>query len=84
MYISNFLNHSFVVRHLGCFHISAIVLRTTLNVNVHISFQVECFCVWGQMPKSGIAGLYRSSIPVFVERSQCSMETDSDIPINSG
>ena len=50
----NFFIHSSVDRHLGCFHVLAIVNSAALNTEVHVSFSVLVSS--GFMPTSGIAG----------------------------
>ena len=52
--------HPSVDRHLGCFHVLAIVNSATMNIRVHISFQIMIFS--GYMLRSEIAGSYGSSI----------------------
>ena len=52
--------HSFVDGHLGCFRVLAIVNSATVNIGVHVSFQI--IVLPGYMPRSGIAGSYGSSI----------------------
>ena len=46
--------------HLGYFHVLAIVNTAAVNIGVHVSFQIMVF--FRNMPKSGIAGSYGSSI----------------------
>ena len=59
-----FFIHSSVDGHLGCFHVLAIVNSAAMNIVVHISFQTMFFSRY--MPRSGIAGLYGSSIFSFL------------------
>ena len=59
-----FFIHSFVDGHLGCFHVLAIVNSASMNIGVHVSFQIMVFS--GYMPRSGIAGSYGSSIFSFL------------------
>ena len=60
-----FLIHSSVNGHLGCFHVLAVVNCAVVNIQVHISFSRKVLS--GYMPKSGIAGLYGSSIFSFLK-----------------
>ena len=63
-------NHSFFIHssvgHLGCFHILAIVNNATVNIGVHVSFQINTFVFFRYIPRSGIAGSYGSSIFSFL------------------
>ena len=55
----DFLIHSSVSGHLGCFSVLAVVNSAPVNSEVHVSFQGMVFS--RRMPKSGIAGSYGSS-----------------------
>ena len=59
-----FFIHSSVDRHLGCFHVLAMVNNVAMNILVHDSFWITVFS--GYMPSSGIAGSYGSSIFSFL------------------
>ena len=59
--------HSPVDRHLGCFHVLAIVNSNAMTIGVHVSFQIMVFS--GYMPKSGIAGSYGISIFKFLKET---------------
>ena len=60
----NFLIHSSVNGHLGCFHVLAVVNGAAMNIGVHVSFSVMVSS--GYMPRNGIAGSYDSFIPSFL------------------
>ena len=38
-----FFNHSSVDGRLGCFHILAVLNNATVNIGVHVSFQITVF-----------------------------------------
>ena len=57
----NFLIHSSVHGHLGCFHVLAIINSAAMNVGVHESFSILVSS--GYMPRSGTAGSYGGFIP---------------------
>ena len=59
----NFFVHSFVIGHLGCFHVLAIVNSAAVKNGIHVSFSVLVSS--GYMPRSGIVGLYGGFIPRF-------------------
>ena len=59
----NFLIHSSVDGHLGCFHILAFVNSAAMNNGIHVSFSI--LVSPGYIPKSGIAGSYSGVIPNF-------------------
>ena len=40
------LIHSSIHRHFGCFHILAIVNSATVNIGVHMSFQISVFVLF--------------------------------------
>ena len=61
-----FLSQSFVDRHLGCFHILAVVNRAAVNISVYASFQIRVFIFSKYMPKIMIARSYGSSIFSFL------------------
>ena len=55
---------SSVNRHLGHFHVLAIVNSAAMNTGVHVSFSISISS--GYMPRSGIAGSYGGFIPSFL------------------
>ena len=61
-----FFIHSSVYRHLGCFHVLAIVNSAALNIVLHVSFQITVFS--GYMPRSGITGSYGNSVFSFLRK----------------
>ena len=60
-YIYASLLPSYTGSHLGSFYILAIINNATMNVVVHISFQISVVICFGQTPRSGIAGSYDST-----------------------
>ena len=54
MYHSFFIR-SLVDRHLGCFHVLAVVNSAAVNTGVHVSFSIMFFL--GYMPSSGIVSV---------------------------
>ena len=59
----NFI-HSSVNRHLGCFHVLAIVNSAAVNNGIHVSFSILVSS--GYMPRCGIAESYGGFIPNFL------------------
>ena len=47
-----FLIHSSVNKHLGCYHVWAIVNSAAMNIGVHVSFGV--IILSGYMPRNGL------------------------------
>ena len=64
-----FLIHSYVNRHLRCFHVLVIVNSATMNIGVHKSFSMKVLS--GYKPSNGIGGsiFSGSSIFSFLEES---------------
>ena len=59
-----FFIHSSVHRHLGYFHVLAIVNSAAMKSGIPVSFSVLVSS--GYMPRSGIAGSYGGFIPSFL------------------
>ena len=64
----NFLIHSSIDGHLGCFHVLAVVNSATMNNGIHVSFSILVSS--GYMPRSGIAGSYGGFIPEFFKKKK--------------
>ena len=60
----NFLIHSSVNGHLGCFHVLATVKSAIMNNGIHVYFSI--FVSLGYIPRRGIAGSYGGFIPSFL------------------
>ena len=60
----NFLIHSSVNGHLGCFHVLAVINWAVMNIGVHVSLSILVSSVC--MPSSEIAVSYGNSISSFL------------------
>ena len=54
VYTNIFLIHSSVDRHLGCFHILAIINNAVVKINVHISFPMSVFVFFRTIPRNRV------------------------------
>ena len=61
-----FCVHSSIDGHLGCFHILAIVNNASMNIRVHVFFQISVFVFFKYILRSGITGSCGSSIFSFL------------------
>ena len=71
----NIFIHSSVYRHLGSFHVLAIVNSAAVNTGVHVSFSVLVSS--GHMLNSRIVGSYGSFIPSFLKNLLTVLHSDS-------
>ena len=60
-------------RHLGYFYILAIINSATMNIVVHVSFQINMFTFFGYIPRTGIAGSYDNFIFLFFWGNLCTV-----------
>ena len=77
------MHHTFFISssvggRLGCFHVSAFVNSTTMNIGVHVPFGIKIFS--GYMPRSGIAESYSSSILSFFVSVYIPSDSVEDVP----
>ena len=70
----NFLIHSSVDGHLGCFHVLAIANGAAVNTGVHVSLSI--LVSLGCMPSSGITGSYGGFIPSFLRYLHTVLQSD--------
>ena len=59
IYICHIFIHSSVSRHLGCFHVLAVVNSTAMNIGVNVYFQIMVFSRY--MPRNKAAGAKKKS-----------------------
>ena len=58
----NIFVHLSIDRHLGCFHVLAIINNAAVNIGVQASFQFSVFVPFRYTPRSEIARAYGSSV----------------------
>ena len=64
--VSHLIIHSSADAHLGCFHTLTITNSAAMNIEVHVSFQINIFIFFSCIPRSGMAESYSSSIFSFL------------------
>ena len=57
-----FFIHLSVDGHLGCFHVLETMNSTVMNIETHVSFQINVFVFFRYIPRSGIAEAYGGSV----------------------
>ena len=65
-----YTNHLFLIKfaidgHLDCFHVMSVASSADMSLEVHLFFQISIFCFSGNIPRSGVAGSYGSSVFIF-------------------
>ena len=71
--------------YLGCFYILAVLSNAAMNTGMHVSFRISISVsfFFRYIPRSGIAGLYGSSIFSFLKKLFCTVAALTYISTNS-